>query len=329
MKQNLASKLAITALLVMAALWGSTMVVIKDTLERLPATDMLAVRFSIAAAVLVVFAHKYFSTDMRTIRQAVVLGLCFAGGQFFQTVGLQTTSASVSGFLTGTYVIFTPLIAGLVFGTHIRRNVWTGVGLATVGMAALSIMPSAASSSFGIGELLTLLGALCYGAQIVFTGMFATRENAMSLTVWQAVVLAAVCVVMATPGGITMPATLPDWGAVLYLAILCGSVTLFLQNWAQAHVDATKAAVIMCTEPVWAAIIAVAVGFEPLTARMVVGGLAIMGAMLMVVAPPRGRAAVAVGTPAMSRGIVPAWRRRRAARLEYASGLDDALEQAA
>lgn len=313
----------------MAMLWGSTMVVIKDTLERLPATDMLAVRFSIAAAVLVVFAHRHFVTDARTIRQAAVLGLCFAGGQFFQTVGLQTTSASVSGFLTGTYVIFTPLIAGLVFGKHISRNVWTGVALATVGMAALSIMPSTVDSSFGIGEVLTLLGAACYGAQIVFTGMFATRRNAMSLTVWQAVVLAAVCVAMATPGGITMPSTIGDWGAVLYLAILCGSITLFLQNWAQAHVDATKAAVIMCTEPVWAAAIAVAVGFEPLTGRMIIGGLAIMAAMLMVVAPPRSGITAPVVAPAARRGVVPAWRRRRAARLDLASGLDDAVESAA
>lgn len=270
------------ALLLMAMIWGSSFVVMKGTLDRLPAADMLTVRYAIAFGVLAMLAWKHLFMSWTTAKQGLVMGALFATGQISQTFGLGMTHASVSGFLTGTYVIFTPLLASALFRTRIGRNVWLGVGFAIVGLGVLSIVPTD-GGGFGLGEALTLLGAVAFAGHIIATGRFATTDNAMSLTLMQTGFVVVACALFALPGGITLPASAGDWTAILYLAVIAGAATLFLQNWAQAHVESTKAAVVMCSEPVWAAAFAVGLGMEPLTWQMIVGGTAIIAAMYLVV----------------------------------------------
>lgn len=133
-----------------------------------------------------------------------------------------------------------------------------------------------------MGAALTLIGAVAYALHIIATARFVTPQNAMQLTLVQTTVVAAACIAFAAPGGLSMPTSLDAWLPLLYLAVVAGAATLFLQNWAQAYVEPTKAAVIMCSEPVWAAVFAVAVGGEALTWQMVVGGLSILVAMYLV-----------------------------------------------
>lgn len=269
----------------MAVLWGSSFVVTKDALDRLPVFDLLAVRYTIALGVLVALAWKHLVMDARTAIQGVIMGILFALGQITQTVGLGMTDASVSGFLTGTYVVFTPLLASALFGSRIGRNVWWAIGFAVLGLGVLSIVPGE-GTSFGLGEILTLVSALAFAGHIIATGRFATPRNAMNLTLTQTGVVALLCWVFALPDGLVLPSGTADWAAVLYLAVIAGAATLFLQNWAQAHVEPTKAAVVMCSEPVWAAFFAVSFGMEALTWQMLIGGAAITLAMYVVVRPP-------------------------------------------
>ncbi|MGL5405908.1 MAG: DMT family transporter [Propionibacteriaceae bacterium] len=277
--------LATAAILLMAMLWGSTFFSIKALIETVPVADMLAVRFTISAVILGILGWRHWRMPRRTLIKGIILGVIFTVSQLLQTFGLQGTSASVSGFLTGLYVVATPILAAIIFKDRIPLLTWLAVIIATVGLTVLSLNLSG-GMPLGFGELLTVMGALGFASHIVAAGHFAQNEDAMSLTLIQTVFLVIGCWIAAIPGGIQLPTTTFQWGWLLYLAIFCGSLTIFLQIWAQAHVEATKAAVIMATEPVWAALFAIIFGGEHLTGRIIIGGTAILAAMILVILVP-------------------------------------------
>jgi drug/metabolite transporter (DMT)-like permease len=278
-------RLAFAAILVMTAVWGSTFFLIKDVVTRIPVADMLAVRFALAGAALVLIAGRQLRMSAETLRRGVLLGVLYGLAQIFQTFGLAHTAASVSGFITGLYVVITPLLGAAILRVRIPRRVWVAVGLATVGLGVLSLN----GFTVGYGELLTLLASAIYAGHILAMSRLATAETTMSLTVVQMIVIAAMCTLAALPQGIQLPTSGGDWLIVVYLGVVAGALTMFLQTWAQSRIDATRAAVTMAMEPVWAAAFAVALGGELVTVRMVAGGLAILAAMYLVELAPRGR----------------------------------------
>ncbi len=280
------SVLAVVGLLAVTASWGSTFFLIKDLVVRVPVPDFLAVRFAIAAGILLVCAWKVVRRlGSVARRRGAVLGLVYGLAQILQTEGLAHTSASVSGFVTGMYVVFTPVIAGVLLRHRIGRGAWLAVVLATAGLAVLALRGFA----FGYGELLTLGSAALYALHIVGTGAWTNRRDAFGIAIVQMAVIALVCGVAALPDGITVPARTGDWMALLYMALVAGAFALITQTWAQAHLPPTRTAVIMCMEPVWAAFFAVLVGGELVTARMLGGGALIMAAMYTAELVPQGR----------------------------------------
>lgn len=278
-------RVAFTALLAVTAAWGSTFFLIKDILTRLPVADLLALRFGIASLALAAGAIGRLRLDAATLRSGTALGLLYGLAQILQTAGLAHTAASVSGFITGLYVVATPILAAVVLKTPIPRTTWLAVGLATIGLGVLSLQGFAV----GYGELLTLASAIVYAAHIVALSRLSDRSEAVTLALVQMVVITLCCALAALPGGFTLPTGTGDWLIVVYLAVVAGALTMFLQTWAQALLDASRAAVIMALEPVWAALFAVSLGGESVTARMVVGGLAILAAIYLVELAPRGR----------------------------------------
>jgi drug/metabolite transporter (DMT)-like permease len=280
-----ASTWAFAALLVMTAAWGSTFFMIKDVVTRIPVADLLAVRFGIAAAALALVAGKHLRMPRTTLRRGIALGLLYGVAQILQTFGLAHTAASVAGFITGLYVVATPLLSAAILRVAIARSTWVAVGLATIGLGVLSLN----GFSVGYGELLTFASAIIYAGHIIAMGRLSTAATAMSLTLVQMLVITAMCTVAALPGGIQVPSSSRDWVIVVYLAVVAGALAMFLQTWAQAHIEASRAAVIMAMEPVWAAAFAVALGGELITVRMVIGGVAILGAMYLVELAPRVR----------------------------------------
>lgn len=280
-------RLAPFALLLMAILWGSTFFVLHDMLERIDAADLLGVRFTIAAVVFAALMHRKLIINRTTLRQGAILGLIFGSAQLLQTYGLAHTSASISGFLTGIYVVLTPILEALLFKARVRQRVWVAVGLAVVGLAALTIVPGAGTVEFGIGELLTIASALVYAIHIIYTGHVATAEKAVTLATLQTAGVAVLCMLGAIPGGIHLPERVDDWLALGYLALICGAFTAWLQTWAQSKIDATPAAVIMSTEPIWAATFAILVGQELFSMRTLIGGTAMVVAMILASLPDR------------------------------------------
>ena len=272
----------------MTAAWGSTFFMIKDVVTRIPVPDLLTVRFAIAAVALAVVAGPRLRMSTITLRSGLLLGLLYGIAQLLQTFGLAHTAASVSGFLTGLYVVLTPLLSAMILRTRIAPAVWAASVLATVGLGVLSLQGFA----IGYGELLTVASAVVYALHIVALGRLSEPGTALQLSVVQMGTIAVVCGIAAAPGGIQLPASRIDWAIVIYLALIAGALTMLLQTWAQARVEASRAAVIMAMEPVWAAAFAVAFGGESLTGRMIIGGGAILTAMYLVELAPRRDAAV-------------------------------------
>lgn len=276
--------LATAALLSVTACWGSTFFLIRDLLDRIPTVDFLALRFSIAAALLLVVAPKaLLRLSPATRRQAMVLGALYGVAQILQTAGLAHTPASVSGFITGMYVVATPLFAAVLLHNRITRTTWLAVLLAFCGLAVLSLD----GLSIGYGEAITFLAALLYALHIVGLGAWSNARDALGMSILQVVVVAVICLVASAPHGIVLPDNGRDWLSVVYMAVFPAALALLAQTWAQAHLTATRAAIVMSMEPVFAALFAVLFGGESLTLRMLTGGVLVLAAMLIVEIGPR------------------------------------------
>ncbi|MDQ3422714.1 MAG: DMT family transporter, partial [Actinomycetota bacterium] len=278
------SGLGVLALVFVTASWGSTFFLIKDLLDRVPVVDFLALRFAIASVALFLVAPRALRRlSPAARRRGVALGLLYGVAQILQTHGLEHTSASVSGFVTGMYVVCTPLLAAFFLRQRIGPVTWAAVGLATAGLAVLSLRGFA----IGYGEAVTFASAVLYAAHIVGLGAWATPRDAFGLSVLQMFVITGVCGAAAVPGGVVLPDNGADWWSVLYMALVAGALALVAQTWAQAHLAPTRAAIIMTMEPVFAAFFAVLLGGESLTVRMLVGGALVLIAMYTVELVPR------------------------------------------
>ena len=272
------------ALLALTMGWGSTFFMTKDLVQRVPVVDYLGVRFAIAAVVLFAVAPRAVRALSRAqVAQSVALGVLYGLAQIVQTLGLDRTPASTAGFVTGLYVVMTPLLAAPLLRQRIPRAAWLAVLLATAGMGVLSLR----GLEVGGGELLVLFGALGYALHICGLGAWSTPESAMGSSIVQLFAIAVICLIGAAPGGITVPDNGADWVRMAYMAAVVGALGMLAQVWAQAHLPPTRSAVIMSMEPVFAALFAVLFGGESLTGRMVFGGLMVLAAMLLVELAPR------------------------------------------
>jgi drug/metabolite transporter (DMT)-like permease len=281
------SGLATLGLLAVTAIWGSTFVLIKDVVGRMSVVDFLAVRFAIAAVVMLVLFGVHVLRLGRTQQwRGLALGILYGLAQWLQTEGLARTSPSVSGFVTGMYVVITPILALVIFRQRMPLTTWLAAFLATVGLGVLALNGFAVD----MGVMLTLASAALYALHIVGLGHWSKRGDAFGMSAIQMVGIAIVCVAVTLPHhGPALPPDGKAWVAVLYMALIAGALAMLVQTWAQAHMPATRAAIVMTTEPVFAAGFAVLLGVDALTPRMIAGGALVLVAMYMVELAPRFR----------------------------------------
>jgi len=282
---------ATLGLVVVTAVWGSTFIVVKDAVERMPVMDFLAWRFTLAAVVMAMLrpgAVRRLSPAAR--RHGVILGAALAAGYVAQTFGLRRTPATVSGFITGLFVVFTPLCAGVLLRRRVSRPAWAAVGLSTVGLALLSLH----GLSVGVGEAMTLICALSFALHIVGLGEWSTSTDAYGLAVLQLTTVALGSILVAAPDSLAPPPDGGVWFAILLTALAATAFAFLVQTWAQAHLPPTRAAVIMTMEPVFAGVFGVAIGGDVLGPRTVAGALLVLVAMYLVELGPRKGADAAV-----------------------------------
>ncbi|MDR2930408.1 MAG: DMT family transporter [Propionibacteriaceae bacterium] len=273
------------SLVLVAVLWGSTFFSTKRLVTHLAVPDFLAVRFLISTVVLVAaLVIRGGKLTRTTMKRGAVLGTLWAVAQLTQTIGLEHTSASISGFVTGLYVVLTPVFGLLIFKIRVHQRVWIAVGLATAGLGVLTLRPE--TGGLGLGEGLTIISAALFAIHIIILGRWSTPSQALPLTVAQSIVMTVILFIIAAPDGIQLPDTGEAWIWVVYLAVFCGALTLLLQTWAQSHLEASKAAVIMCSEPLWATFFAIGFGGERPTWLFAIGAASILAAMYLVVRSP-------------------------------------------
>ncbi|HEY5249945.1 MAG TPA: DMT family transporter [Dermatophilaceae bacterium] len=271
--------LATLLLIALTAVWGSTFFLIRGIVLQTTPADFLAVRFSIAAvAMLAVFWRPMLALSTQEIQIGIGLGIVYGAAQILQTIGLAHTEAARSGFITGTYVVLTPILTAVLLRERIPRSTWVAVLMAAAGLATLSLT----GFGFGLGETVTLMAAVLYALHIVGLGRYSSTASAAGLSVVQMVMIAAVSLVAAAPGGIELPHGAGGWTSILYMALIAGAVAIWAQTWAQSHLSATRAAIVMTLEPVFAAGFAVALGGESMTVRMFLGGAMVLTAMYTV-----------------------------------------------
>jgi drug/metabolite transporter (DMT)-like permease len=277
---------ALLALVAVTAVWGVTFVQVKDAVAVYPLFAFLAVRFAIASLVLAApAAGRMRALGREGWSAGVVLGLLLALGYALQTAGLERTTVSSAGFITGLYVVFTPLLGLLLFKTQVGRLVWLGVALAVGGLAMLSGI----GAGDPLGDLLVLLGSAAYSLQIVLMERYAPRHDAVAFT--QAEMLAAFAgfaVVAVALGQVEMPKGWTVWGALLVTGIFASALGFLVQTWAQRQLSAARTALAFAMEPVWAGLF----GFWLAGDRLgVVGwtGCAVIMAGIVVAEPEAGR----------------------------------------
>jgi drug/metabolite transporter (DMT)-like permease len=276
----------VVALLVAAAAWGVTYVIVKESLNDMPASDFLVWRFAAAVLFLALVGPSAVrSLTPAGLRAGVLVGLPLAAGYVLQTVGLRTTTAASSGFLTGLFVVFTPLLAACVLRTRVSRRVVAGVAVATAGLAVLCLN----TLSVGWGELFTVLGAVAFAMHVLVLARHAERHQLGTLVLAQLAVVGAVSLLLAAPGGVVVPRTSELWLAVVVTALPCTVLAYWLQTWAQRRLPATSTAVVLTGEPVFAGLAAVWLGGEVLGPRVLLGGALIVTAMVLVEVAPRRR----------------------------------------
>ena len=279
-RHNLQLKLAPLALLLVSAAWGLAFVVMKPAIERQSVNNFLFTRFLLAVLVMILIRPqvlKLLTKDL--LLRGLAAGFLLGGGYIFQTVGLANTGAAITGFVTGLYVVLTPLFAGLIFKERVTKNTWFYVFIATVGLALLSLK----GWSIGFGELMVFFSAIAFAAHITALSKWSAGRDVYAMTITQLTMCAAMTGVASAFEGYSAPPDSGVWAVVVFTAVFATAIAFIVQTWSQAHMSATKVAVILTMEVVFAAFFAIIFAGERLTLQAALGGILVVAAMYLIV----------------------------------------------
>jgi drug/metabolite transporter (DMT)-like permease len=270
------------ALVGVTAIWGVTFVQVQDAIALYPLFAFLAVRFAISTVVLAPFAWRSLRTLPRSGYVAGVgAGALLATAYGLQTAGLELTTVASTGFITGLYVVFTPILALVLFGTPVPRALWVGVALAVTGLLLLNGVPGGST----LGNALVLGNAVFQAFQITAMERFAPRYDPRALTFLQMLTaFVGFTVIAVARGELELPRGATVWGALLVTGVFAGALGYLIATWVQARTTAARAALVFTLEAPFAALAGV------LLAEEVLGwsgwiGCAVMMAGLLVAEP--------------------------------------------
>ncbi|HEU5010770.1 MAG TPA: DMT family transporter [Gaiellaceae bacterium] len=250
------------ALVGVTVIWGITFVQVQDAIALYPLFAFLAVRFTISTVVLAPFAYG----SLRRLPRSGYLvgagvGALLATAYALQTAGLDRTTVASTGFITGLYVVFTPLLALAVFGTAVPRALWLGIALAVAGLLLLNGVPGGST----LGNLLVLANALFQAFQITALERYAPRYDPRALTFLQMATSAAAFVVIALAlGDLEAPHGRTVWSALIVTGIFAGALGYLVATWVQSRTTAARAALVYTLEAPFAALAGVLLADEVL-----------------------------------------------------------------
>jgi drug/metabolite transporter (DMT)-like permease len=278
---------ALVVLVAVTAVWGVTFVQVKDAVAIYPLLAFLALRFGIATLALAVPGAGRLRTLGRPgWAAAVFAGLLLAAGYTLQTAGLDRTTVSSAGFITGMYVVLTPLLALALFRLRAARAAWPGVAFAAAGLALLSGVDAGSPG----GDLLVLAGAAVYSLQIVLMERFAPLYDAVAFTLVEMLAAFVALGLLAIPV-YEVPRGRTVWAALLVTGVFASALAFLAQTWAQRRTSATRTALVFTLEPVWAALFGYTLAGDRLGALGWIGCAVIMTGI--VLAEPAAAAVLA------------------------------------
>ena len=243
------------ALVAVTAIWGYTFVPVQKTVGAYPLFAFLAVRFAISTAALAPFAWR----SLRTLPRAgwpagLAAGSFLALAYGLQTAGLELTTVTSTGFITGLYVVFTPLLALAAFRTPVPASVWVGVTLALAGLLLLGGAPGGS----WLGNALVLGNAVAQSFQIVAMERFAPRYDPRALTFLQMAVTGVGFTVIAVAAGqLEAPPDAETWYALVVTGVFAGALGYLVGTWVQSRTTAARAALVFTLEAPFAALFGV------------------------------------------------------------------------
>lgn len=273
-----ASGLPLLALVGVTAIWGVTFVQVQDAIALYPLFAFLAVRFAISTLVLAPFAVGSLRALPRSGYAAGIgAGTLLATAYGLQTAGLELTTVASTGFITGLYVVFTPILALVLFGTPVPRALWVGVVLAVVGLLLLNGVPGGSA----LGNALVLGNALFQALQITAMERFAPRYDPRALTfLMMATSFVGFAVVALVLGQLEVPRGATVWGALLVTGVFAGALGYLIATWVQARTTAARAALVFTLEAPFAALAGVLLADEVLGILGWIGCAVLMAGIL-------------------------------------------------
>jgi drug/metabolite transporter (DMT)-like permease len=274
------------ALAVVALVWGTTFVIVKQAITQISALYFLSLRFTLASVcLLILFLPAFRRMSGRQLwnglRAGFLTGLLLWAGYVLQTFGLHYTSAGNSGFLTGLYIVLVPIIGAIIYRQKPNGREIVGLILAAMGMVVMTVPLSAAAFSINFGDLLTIGCAVAFAFHLLVLGYFSKRESVEAVALGQ---IACTALLSTLALGIEKPVAI--WStnvliAIVVTAVFATALAFALQTWGQKHTTPTRTAIIFALEPVFALVTAVAFG-EPLRWVAVFGGTLILVGILAV-----------------------------------------------
>ena len=268
-------------LLCIVAVWGWTFSLMKDAIAEVGVVPFLAVRFVIGSAALGLLAAR--RATRRSLKMGGLIGLVLAAAYLFQTFGLDNSTATNTGLITGLFVVFAPIANRLLFGVRTPGALWLAIG---VSMAGLGLLTGGGAASIALGDVLTLGCAVCFGLHIALLDRHAKHHDASVLALGQ---LAAAAVIFLVVWPFVDAVTWPSprvWLALLVTGLVASAAGFWVQTYAQQRLTAVQAAVIIVTEPLFAAFFGCVVAKDRLTALQWLGATLMVGALLAAEAYP-------------------------------------------
>ena len=255
--ERTSSVVAEAGLVGIAAVWGLTFVMVQDAIALLPAMTFLAYRFLIAGAVVALIFHRRLRALSRDgWRSGLLMGAFLTSGYIAQTLGLERTSASNAGFITGLFVVLTPIF-GAVFLRHpVARQAWVAAVVSAGGLFLLSTSGGAGEGRL-TGDALVFLCACSFAFHILVTADAVKKHDVVSLLAVQLALCGVFCfVVTSTAGDLQVPRSWVEWNALLVTAFVASALGFFVQTYAQQHASPARTALILASEPAFAGLFA-------------------------------------------------------------------------
>jgi drug/metabolite transporter (DMT)-like permease len=263
------------------AVWGYSFLLVHDAVALYPVFPFLAIRFTLATLVLSPFLlRRTLKAGFGAIAGGFWMGVALFAGYAFQTWGLTFTSAAHGGFITGLFVVLTPIFEGVLTRRWAAPASWAAVALATLGLALLSLQGGI--SKVNVGDLLSLACAGVYTVHLILTSRMARRYDTGALVLAQIATVAVLSWAGSVPFARTLlPLPRPVLTGILVTALFATCVAYYVQTAYQAKASALQTAVIFTLEPVFAGLFAVVLGGERLGWRGISGGALIVLAMFV------------------------------------------------